>query len=453
MKPRKVFVAVLVLVFCVPAGAADREYIVKPRSGNRQAVLFSEGELVGNTLSIAGHTALDVRETQDNTLTMGKPEDVGMSGPVLKAAVSLYSEAVARGDILGAVLLVARHGKVVVYEAVGVRDREKNLPMEKDTPFQIQSMTKPVVASAALILDARGKLRLDDPVSRYVPAFAQGRSQEIKVRNLANHTSGFRIPTNFVTKTNAEIPDGSTLQREVARFPEIGPAEAPGSSYDYSNPGYNTLAAVIEVASGVTIDRFLSDSIFKPLGMNNTYAYWRGQPRKELSPVYEKRNGVWEILQEDQAPFPRGSGGLVSTAWDYAKFCQMYLNHGIYDGTRVMSEDSTRQATAVTVRSPLVYPSPLQLEQRRMQPRWYYRRDSRGLGLDIGYGLGWVISSDGTFSHAGLWESFAWVDPNREIVGLILTQNIGGRNPGIEFMNVVNAAVLDPSNQPIVRRP
>ena len=296
MKPRKVFVAVLVLVFCVPAGAADREYIVKPRSGNRQAVLFSEGELVGNTLSIAGHTALDVRETQNNTLTMGKPEDVGMSGPVLKAAVSLYSEAVARGDILGTVLLVARHGKVVVYEAVGVRDREKNLPMEKDTPFQIQSMTKPVVASAALILDARGKLRLDDPVSRYVPAFAQGRSQEIKVRNLANHTSGFRIPTNFVTKTNAEIPDGSTLQREVARFPEIGPAEAPGSSYDYSNPGYNTLAAVIEEASGETIDRFLSDSIFKPLGMNNTYAYWRGQPRKGLSPVYEKRNGVWEIV-------------------------------------------------------------------------------------------------------------------------------------------------------------
>jgi len=325
--------------------------------------------------------------------------------------------------------------------------------MEKDTPFQIQSMTKPVIASAALILEARGKLRLDDPVSSYLPAFAQGRSQQIKVRNLADHTSGFRIPTNFVTKTNAEIPDGSTLQREVARFPEIGPAEAPGSAYEYSNPGYNTLAAVIEVASGVTIDRFLSDSIFKPLGMDNTYAYWRGQSRKGLSPVYEKRSGAWEILQEDQAPFPRGSGGLVSTVWDYAKFCQMYLNHGVYDGARVMSEDSTRQATAITVHSPLVYPSALQLEQRRMQPRWYYRRDSRGLGLDIGYGLGWVISSDSTFSHAGSWESFAWVDPKREIVGLILPQNIGGRNPGIEYMNVVNAAVLDSTTKPNARRP
>src|SRR5439155_6409861 len=192
----------------------------------------------------------------------------------------------------------ARHGKVVVYEAVGLRDREKNLPMEKDTPFQIQSMTKPVVASAALILSARGKLRLDDPVSRHVRAFSQGRSQEIKVRNLANHTSGFRIPTNFIAKTNAEIPDGSTLQRELPVFPEIGPAEAPGSSYDYSNPGYNTLAAVIEVASGETIDRFLSDFIFKPLGMNNTYSYWGGQPRRGLSPVYdERRNGAWEIVQ------------------------------------------------------------------------------------------------------------------------------------------------------------
>jgi len=383
--------------------------------------------------------------TQDRVLTMGKPADAGMSEPVLKAAVSLYSEAVARGDILGAVLLVARHGKVVVYEAVGVRDREKNLPMEKNTSFQIQSMTKPLVASAALILSDQGKLQLDDPVSRYVPAFAQGRSQAIKVRNLANHTSGFRIPTNFVPKTNAEIPDGSTLQREVARLPEIGPAVTPGSSYDYSNPGYNTLAAVIEVASGETIDRFLSDAVFKPLEMNNTYAYWRGQPKKGLPPVYEKKNGAWEIVQEqeDQAPFARGSAGLVSTAWDYAKFCQMYLNHGLYNGVRVLNEDSIRQATSVTVRSSLVYPSPRQLEQRKMQPRWYFGRDSRGLGIDIGYGLGWTIAGDGTFVHAGSWETFVWVDPNRDIVGMILTQNVGGRNPGIEFVNVINAAVVD----------
>jgi Beta-lactamase/Histidine kinase-like ATPase domain len=172
--------------------------------------------------------------TPDRVLTVGRPADTGMSEPVLKAAVSLYSEAVARGDVLGAVLLVARHGKVVLYEAVGVRDREKNLLMEKDTPFQIQSMTKPLVASAALILADRGKLQLDDPVSRYIPAFAQGQSQAIRVHNLANHTSEFRIPTNFVPKTNAEIPDGSTLQGEVARFPEIGPAVTPGSSYEFA---------------------------------------------------------------------------------------------------------------------------------------------------------------------------------------------------------------------------
>ncbi len=124
--------------------------------------------------------------TPDRVLTVGRPADTGMSEPVLKAAVSLYSEAVARGDVLGAVLLVARHGKEVVYEAVGVRDREKNLLMEKDTPFQIQSMTKPLVASAALILADRGELQLDDSVSRYIPAFAQGQSQAIKVHNLAN---------------------------------------------------------------------------------------------------------------------------------------------------------------------------------------------------------------------------------------------------------------------------
>jgi CubicO group peptidase (beta-lactamase class C family) len=405
----------------------------------RPIIVFLLGIVVG--LSSAGAA----QESQ--ILTIGKPEEVGMSGPALKAAVSLYSEAAARGDILGVVLLVARRGKVVVYESIGMRDREKNLPMEKDTPFQIMSMTKPVVASAALILTDQGKLRLDDPVSRYIPAFAQGLSREIKIRNLLNHTSGLRIPTNFVPKTDAEIADGSTLQREVARLPEIGPNETPGSSYEYSNPGYNTLAAVIEVASGKKIDVFLSDSIFKPLKMNNTYSYWRGQPRNGLPPVYAKKNGAWEIVREDYTPFAKGSSGLVSTAWDYAKFCQMYLNAGVYNGVRVLAENSIRQATSVTVRSALVYPTSWQLEQRHMQPRWYYRRDARGLGIDIGYGLGWVIASDGTFAHAGSWETFAWVDPNRQIVGLILTQNVGGRNPGIGFMNAINSAVLDVGNK------
>ena len=242
-------------------------------------------------------STLQAQTTQDRVLTIAKPGDVGMSESVLKAATSLYSEAVARGDILGAVLLVARQGKVVLYEATGVRDQERNLLMEKDTPFQIKSMTKPVVASGALILADLSKLQLDAPVSRYIATFATGRSQEIKVRYLMNHTSGFRIPSDFLPKTNDLIADGSTLQKEVARLPEVGPAEQPGGSYDHSNPGYNTLAAVIEVASGETIDQYLRQSLFEPLGMTSTYAYWRGQPREGLPPVYEKKNGSWEIVR------------------------------------------------------------------------------------------------------------------------------------------------------------
>ena len=106
---------------------------------------------------------------------------------------------------------------------------------------------------------------------------------------------------------------------------DAGPAETPGSSSESNNPGYNTLAGMIEVASGEKIDAFLSDSIFKPLRMNDTHAYWRSQPRSGLPPVYEKKNGTWEIVQEDYAPCAKGSSGLVSTAWDYAKFCQIYL--------------------------------------------------------------------------------------------------------------------------------
>ena len=146
-----------------------------------------------------------------------------MSESVLKAAVSLYSEAVARGDVLGAALLVARHGKVVVYEAVGVRDREKNLLMEKDTPFQIRSMTETARGLRSIQFWPIGANSSWTTLLAVISAFAQGQSRAIKVHNLANHTSGFRIPTNFISKTNAEIPDGSTLQRKkVARFRKIG---------------------------------------------------------------------------------------------------------------------------------------------------------------------------------------------------------------------------------------
>jgi CubicO group peptidase (beta-lactamase class C family) len=377
-------------------------------------------------------------------LGVGKPEDVGMAADPLRSALRLYSEVIERRELLGTVVLVARGGRVVLHEAIGVRDRKNNLPMEVETLFQIQSMTKPLIASAALILAERGQLSLDDPVSRYIPAFAVGRSQEIKVRHLANHTSGLRIETNFIPTSNDLIENGSTLYREVSRFPEVGPTEQPGSTYEYSNPGFNALAAVIEIASGMSIDRFLTEFLLEPLGMSNTYAYWRGQSRNGLPPVYEKKNGSWEVLHEEQAPFARGSGGMVSTAWDYAKFCQMYLNGGVYNGVRVMSESSVKEATSITVRSPFVYPSPMQLEHRKMQPRWYGERDSRGLGTDIGYGLGWVIAGDRTFSHAGVWATFAWNDPARGITGIILTQNVGGKNPGIAFVNFINAAVLEP---------
>ena len=376
-------------------------------------------------------------------LAPGSPTDGGMAPQVLDAATVLYSEAVARGDLAGVVLLVARHGKIVLHTAIGWSDVEGRVPMTTGSRFDIASMTKPLVATATLILAERGVLALDDPVSRYIPAFAKGESSAIRIRHLLSHTSGFRMPLRFVDSsgnpTNAVAED--SLQAEVAKYPLLGPAVTPGTTFSYSNPGFNTLAAVIEVASGRPLPALLSDLLYRPLGMTNTSQLTSRDRPPGLVSQYGMKDHRLELLAPTLYPFAIGAGFTASTASDYAKFLQMYLAGGTHGGLRILELSDLKMATSVQVRSHYIYPDPEQLEKRGLQPRWYYRRDGRGLGIDVGYGLGWVISQSGTFCHPGVTGTFAWVDPARDMLGVILTQSNDARNPGIEFINVVNAAV------------
>jgi CubicO group peptidase (beta-lactamase class C family) len=365
-----------------------------------------------------------------------------MSPAVLDAARLLYSEAVARGELTGAVLLVARHGKVVMHEAIGWSDRENSVPMTTGTVVDIGSMTKPIVATATLVLAERGTLSLDDPVSKYLPEYAAGLSGQVLIRHLLNHTSGFRIPDNFVGPVqarSAEHPDAPSLRVEAARVAAIGPAVEPGRSYSYSPAGYNVLGAVLERASGKALPDLLKQEIYQPLGMRDT-SHWfadKSAPAKQYA-----MQGA-QLLPIDVAPYPfaTGSGRIASTAADYFNFCQLYLNGGTWSGRRLLSAESIRRATSLTVRSQYVMPDPEQLAQRGLKPRWYYRRDGRALGLDIGYGLGWVVGADGSYSHPGVAGTFAWVDPRRDLIGIILTQSNDAKNPGIEFAAMVAAAI------------
>ncbi|HEX6134362.1 MAG TPA: serine hydrolase domain-containing protein [Longimicrobiales bacterium] len=379
------------------------------------------------TVLLASLGAVGALNAQTTTLKLGAPQAENMSAAVLDGAVGLYREAVARGDLVGAVLFVARNGTVVLHEAVGSRDLEAGLPMEKSTMFRMASNTKPVVAAGAAMLVESGRLSFDDPVRKYIPSFDNYRSGFIQVKHLLSHTSGFRINTLFLQPylpRSAEHPDAPSLQLEVARFGVVGADVTPGTSYSYSNPGYNTLGALIEIVSGRPLDAYLREQIYDPLGMADTY-HMETADRLDgklgrMGAVYYERNGGqwvagWRPGDDPQVPFVRASGGLISTAWDYAIFLQTFLNGGVYGDARLLTSEMVKRMT--TRQTPPDGPS---------------------------YGYGWSVSEDGVYSHAGSDGTFAWVDPARGIIGMVLTQTPRGRNPRQRFVQLVNLSIEEP---------
>lgn len=357
-------------------------------------------------------------------LSPGTPQEVGMSAAVLEGAVGLYREAVASGDLVGAVVLVARHGKIVVHEAIGQRDWQRNLPMEKTTMFRMASNTKPVVATAIAILVERGQISYNDPVRKFIPSFDNYRAGFMTVGQLLSHTSGFRIPTLFLGPYTIESGNAQpTLQTEAAKFGAVGGAFPPGGAYSYSNPGYNTLGAIIEIVSGKPLDEFLRDEIYAPLGMIDTYHIETaertdGKVNRMSAVYYNRENGRWvpgwRPGQPPQVPFVRASGGLISTALDYAVFLQTHLNGGTYGSARIITPQNVQAMT--TRRTPENGPA---------------------------YGYGWQLQEGGIYAHGGSDGTVAWVDPERGIIALVFTQTPRGRNPISRFRQLVNLAVHD----------
>jgi len=372
---------------------------------------------------------------QDVVLTTGTPEEVGMSPTILEAGVKLYREAIEDGELVGAVLLVAKDGKVVLHEALGWRHKGKGLPMEKNTMFRMASNTKPPVATGISILVEEGKLSYDDPVREYIPSFDNYRAGFIQIKHLLSHTSGLRINSLFLEpylEPSPERPDAPTLQMEAARFGEVGAEVLPGTSYSYSNPGFNTLGALVEIASGHPLEEFLDERIYTPLGMDDSYHHevaekLDGKLDRMGAVYYTRENGEWvpgwEPGDPPQVPFVRASGGMISTAMDYAVFCQMYLNGGVYGGVRIIQEETVELMT-----------TPFFLAGGDADPE---------RGVSIGYGYGWNVADDGTFSHTGSDGTGAWVDPNRELIVLVFTQTPRGRNPRTKFVELVRSAIME----------
>jgi CubicO group peptidase (beta-lactamase class C family) len=319
-----------------------------------------------------------------------------------------------RKEVSGAVTLVAHKGRVLRLDTVGEADLKTHRPMAKNTMFAIASMTKPITATAIMILQDEGKLSVGDPVSKYLPEFKSatlaGRPprREITLRDLMTHTSGVigKQETEGTLRQTAEM-----LARRPLGF-------EPGTKWEYS-PGLSICGRVIEVVSGQPYDAFLRDRIFRPLNMIDTTFHPTAEQRARAARLYaiDKQSqslvpGKHWLFDVNDQTTPNPSGGLYSTASDLGRFYQMVLNRGELEGRRLLSAEAVRQMT--TVQSGDL---------------------KTGFTPGCGWGLGWCIVrepqgatkdlSPGSFGHGGAFGTQGWIDPQRQMIVVLLIQRIG----------------------------
>jgi CubicO group peptidase (beta-lactamase class C family) len=283
--------------------------------------------------------------------------------------------------------------------------------MQEDTIFAVASMTKPITATAVMILCDEGKVSLDDPVAKYIPEFEKATlngkplEQPITVRHVLTHTSGL---------TGDQQNQGS-LEETAKKLAARPLGFAPGAKWEYS-PGLSVAGRVVEVASGQPFDEFLRDRIFEPLGMNDTTFNPTEKQQKRLAKLYKPGPDKQSLVAakhwiNDLSPgrTPNPSGGLFSTAADMAQFYQAILNGGELNGRRIVSEESVRQMTT------------LQTKDLRT-----------GFTDGNGWGLGWCVVrepqgvtrmlSPGTYGHGGAFGTQGWVDPERRMIFVLMIQ-------------------------------
>jgi CubicO group peptidase (beta-lactamase class C family) len=350
------------------------------------------------------------------------------AGP-FDAVSGLLRQEVAERKIAGAVAAVSQRGTIVYQQAVGVQDLETRAPMTERSLFRIYSMTKPVTAAAVMMLRDEGRFDLDDPVSKYLPAFKQTQvlmpggslrppSREITIRDLLLHTSGLSHRTAELYQQQHVRMRTDTLPQFVEKIARAPVMEDPGTRFRYSE-GTTVLGRLVEIWSGKPFDVFLDERIFKPLGMTDTGFWVRPEQRARLTTVYQsaRGGGLTPFEIEPEAPFtarPRlleGAVGLVSTVPDFLRFSQMLLNRGELNGIRVLS--------AKTVEMMMANGLPDAVLQARNGRR--------------GWGLGNVdIAMDtGEYGWDGTAGTVFTIDPHREMITIFMWQTVPADPSGL----------------------
>jgi CubicO group peptidase (beta-lactamase class C family) len=256
------------------------------------------------------------------------------------------------GEISGAVTLVARRGRIVHFEAHGLMDIESKRPMQRDAIFRIASMSKPITGVAVMMMLEEGKLRLSDPVSKFVPDFKDPRvaeaggivpaARELTIRDLLTHTNGLMTGGAGSRMGPPRPVAGDTLASYVPRLGSVPLDFQPGTQWAYSGlAGPDTLSRIVEIVSGQPYDEFLRTRVFEPLGMKDTFFYPPDDRRPRLTTLYgESPQGLVRAQNQDGfslKTYFSGGGGLMSTAEDYLQFAEMLLNGGELNGRRLLS--------------------------------------------------------------------------------------------------------------------
>ncbi|RXG95953.1 class A beta-lactamase-related serine hydrolase [Bradyrhizobium zhanjiangense] len=351
---------------------------------------------------------------------------------------------IATGKIPGAILLLQQHGKPVYYENFGVRDVATEISMSADTIFRLYSMSKPITSVMAMMLVEEGKLSLDDPVSKYIPAFAkmkvgvetkaedgkvalvlEAQNRPVTIKDLLRHTSGLPYGYHGGGMVRELYAEANLFQSNlsnadfVAKITTLPLVEQPGTAWDY---GFSTdvLGRVVEVASGKTLLQFEKERLLDPLGMTET-AFFVADPAKfprVAEPMPEDRNinpttPVRDIRRPSK--WESGGGGMVGTIGDYARFAQMLLNGGIYEGRRYLKPE-----TIALMASDHIGP-----ETKIARDQNYYPGDSSGFGLGFAVrtavppGTAWPL---GEYRWDGVGGTFFFIDPEDDLFGIFMVQ-------------------------------
>jgi CubicO group peptidase (beta-lactamase class C family) len=414
-------------------------------------------------LSILLYTEVLAQSPQQLT-NSAKPEDAGMSTVRLDRIGVMIEDYVKKESVPGAVALIVRNGKIVYYKAYGYSDREKKIVLKKDDIFRIASQTKAITSLAVMMLFEEGKFLLDEPVSKYIPEFksptvlksfnpkdstytTEPAKSEITIRHLLTHTSGidYAVIGSDPFKAiyaKAGIPSGIGNERDVLgdKMKKLGKLPLrhhPGEQWTY---GLNTdlLGYLVEVWSGMTFNDFLQKRIFQPLGMKDTYFYLPTDRHRRLVPLYEGIEGK-SVRVKAQAygvnpdyatlngTYYSGGAGLTSTVEDYAKFLQLFLNKGEFNGVKLLSRKTVE----------------LMLTDQLSQPNT--PEFGLGFGLETDTNDYQSILSKGSFQWGGAFNTHFWADPKENLIGVLYTNvyqtpawDIGDRFKVLTYQSIVD---------------